>query len=96
MKTIVAKILGVSKSFLNIIWPLLTKQLGTSLAVVLPIAVGIVRELAKNNNISNSEKRQEAFNKLSGAVKNEGIQAGDSLLNLAIEMAVNILKGSIK
>lgn len=94
MKTLIAKILGVSKSFINIIWPILTKQVGASLAALLPIAVEIVRDLAKNNEISNSQKREEAFNKLSNAAKTEGIRAASSLLNLAIEIAVTDLKVS--
>ena len=96
MKAIVSKILGVSKSFIDFIWPLVTKQVAVSLATLLPIAYQIVKELAKNNNLSNSEKRQEAFNQLVNETKKQGLQAGDSLLNLAIEMAVNVLKGVLK
>lgn len=92
MKTIVSKILGVSKSFIDFVWPLLTKQVGSSLAALLPLAFTIVKELAANNGISNSQKREEAFNKLTSAAKNEGINAASSLLNLAIEMAVSNLK----
>jgi hypothetical protein len=96
MKAIVSKILGVSKSFIDFIWPLVTKQVAVSLATLLPIAYQIVKELAKNNNLNNSEKRQEAFNQLANETKKRGLQAGDSLLNLAIEMAVNVLKGALK
>jgi|LauGreDrversion4_2_1035121.scaffolds.fasta_scaffold419389_3 hypothetical protein len=92
MKTIVSKILGVSKSFIDFVWPLLTKQVGSSLAALLPLAFTIVKELAANNGITNSQKREEAFNKLTSAAKNEGINAASSLLNLAIEMAVSNLK----
>jgi hypothetical protein len=94
MKTIVSKILGVSKSFIEFIWPLITKQVGASLAALLPIAFNIVKELASNNDITNSQKRKEAFKKLSDATKSEGITATTSLLNLAIEMAVANLKAS--
>ena len=73
---------------------MLTKQVGTSLAALLPLAFNIVKELAANNEISNSQKREEAFNKLTNAAKNEGINAASSLLNLAIEMAVSNLKVS--
>jgi hypothetical protein len=96
MKAIVSKILGVSKSFINFIWPLITKQAGASLAILLPIAYQIVKELAKNNNLKNPQKREEAFKQLATEVKKEGIEAGDSLLNLAIEMAVNVLKDTLK
>jgi len=94
MKTIISKLLGVSKSFIDFIWPLITKQVGASLAALLPLAFNIVKELASNNNINNSQKREEAFNKLSDAAKSEGISAASSLINLAIEMAVSNLKAS--
>lgn len=96
MKAIVSKILGVSKSFVDFIWPLVTKQVAVSLATLLPIAYQIVKELAKSNNLNNSQKREEAFKQLVKETKKQGLEAGDSLLNLAIEMAVNVLKGAIK
>jgi cadmium resistance protein CadD (predicted permease) len=92
MKSLISKILGVPKLLWAFVWPLVTKQVGLSLTVLLPIALGIVKELAENNNISNSEKREQAFDKLADAAKNEGMNAASSLLNLAIEMAVTNLK----
>lgn len=94
MKTLISKILGVSKSFIDFVWPLLTKQVGASLAALLPIALGIVKELASNKELSNSQKREEAFNKLADAAKAEGLSAASSLLNLAVEMAVTNFKVS--
>jgi len=96
MKTILSRILGVSKALIEFIWPLITKQAGASLAILLPIAYEIVKNLAKNDNISNSQKREEAFDQLYSVAKKEGMQAKDSLINLAIEMAVNVLKDAIK
>ena len=96
MKSLISKILGVPKLLWAFVWPLVTKQVGMSLTVLLPIALGIVKELAENNNISNSEKREQAFEKLADAAKNEGMNAASSLLNLAIEMAVTNLKVSSK
>jgi hypothetical protein len=92
MKTLVSKILGVSKSFIEFIWPLITKQVGSSLAVLLPIAFNIVKELANEGGMSSSQKRKEAFKRLSDVTKTEGLNAASSLLNLAIEMAVTTLK----
>jgi len=94
MKTLLSKILGASRSFVDFIWPLLTKQVGSSLAALLPVALAIVKELAQNKDISNSEKKEQAFKKLSEAAKSEGMNAASSLLNLAIEMAVTNLKVS--
>jgi hypothetical protein len=96
MKSLISKILGVPKLLWAFVWPLVTKQVGLSLTVLLPIALSIVKELAENNNISNSEKREQAFEKLADAAKNEGMNAASSLLNLAIEMAVTNLKVSSK
>jgi hypothetical protein len=96
MKSLISKILGVPKLLWAFVWPLVTKQVGLSLTVLLPIALGIVKELAENDNISNSEKREQAFDKLADAAKNEGMNAASSLLNLAIEMAVTNLKVASK
>lgn len=94
MKTLISKLLGVSKSFLDLLWPIITKQVGASLASLLPIAINIVRDLANDKNMSNGEKQQEAVKRLSDAAKNEGFNAAASLLNLTIEMAVTNLKVS--
>lgn len=96
MNKFFSKVVGASKTVVSFILPLVTKQVGVSLAALLPVAYEIVKGLAKNNNLSNAEKRQEAFNQLADATKKQGLQAGDSLLNLAIEMAVNVLKGALK
>lgn len=94
MKTIISKLLGISKSFLDFVLPILTKQVGNSLAILLPIALTIVKELASNNNYNSSQKRDEAFKQLSSAAEKEGINAATSLLNLSIEMAVTNLKSN--
>ena len=96
MKTLISKILGVPKTLWTFVWPLVTKQVGLSLTTLLPIALQIVKDLAQNNDIANSEKRQQAFVRLSDAAKNEGMNAASSLLNLAIEMAVTNLKATSK
>jgi hypothetical protein len=94
MKSLISKIIGVPKALWVFVWPLLTKQVGLSLTSLLPIALSVVKDLAENNNISNADKRKEAFNKLTDAAKSQGINAASSLLNLAIEMAVTNLKVS--
>jgi hypothetical protein len=94
MKTLISKLLGVSKSFLDLLWPIITKQVGASLASLLPIAINIVKDLASDKNMSNGEKQQEAVKRLSSAAKNEGLNVAASLLNLTIEMAVTNLKAS--
>lgn len=92
MKALFAKLLGIPKQVLEFLVPIVTKQLGTSLAVLLPIAFGIVKELASVENLSNKQKREKAAKELTAAATAEGINAANSLINLAIEMAVNKLK----
>jgi len=92
MKALFAKLLGIPRQVLEFLIPVLTKQLGVSLAVLLPIALGIVKELASVEKLSNKQKREKASKELIAAAAAEGINAANSLINLAIEMAVNKLK----
>ena len=92
MKSLISKILGVPKTLWTFLWPLITKQAGSTLVVLLPVAYQIVKDLASNNNISSSEKRQQAFDQLLDVAKNQGITAATSLINLIIEIAVTNFK----
>lgn len=56
------------------------------------VAVMAVSELA-TSSLSNEEKRKAAFDRIKQYAIAEGIQAKDSMINLALEMAVNRLKG---
>ena len=57
------------------------------------IAREVVGEIAAEPGIySDYDKRQRAFDNISAIINEEGIKAGDSLINLAIEMAVSELK----
>lgn len=56
------------------------------------IAIEAVTELA-TTNITNEAKRKQAFDKIKAYAKEKGIEAGESLVNLVLEMAVNKLKG---
>ena len=94
MKAFLIKLLGVPKDLIEFILPLVSKQLSASLAVLLPIAFKIVKELATVENLSNKQKREKAAKELGAAATAEGISAANSLINLVIEMAVNKLKVS--
>ena len=59
--------------------------------IVLHIALDIVMDLA-NQDFSNSEKREIAFNNIKDKLKQSGVQVGDSMINLAIEIAVQNIK----
>jgi hypothetical protein len=67
-------------------------QAADSLSRLLPLAAQIVGELALTNGLGNAEKRGKAFDRLQAAAATEGIRAGASALNLAVEMAVAELK----
>lgn len=92
MKTLLAKLLGISKQLLEWIVKIAAAQAADSLSRLLPIAAGIVGELALSNGLGNAEKRAKAFDRLQNAAAQEGIRAGTSALNLAVEMAVAELK----
>ena len=96
MKTLLSRILGVPKTLWTFVWPLVTKQAGSTLVVLLPVAYQIVKDLASNNNISSSEKRQQAFDQLIDVAKNQGITAATSLINLIIEIAVTNFKSTLE
>ena len=91
MKSIIVKALafltGASKSVLNFILPILKDSTSKLLADLLPIALEIVASMAESNK-SGSEKRNAAFHRITLAAKGRGIEAGASIINLAIELAV--------
>jgi hypothetical protein len=91
LQAFAAKLLGVSKTIIAFILPILKNQIGVSLEKLLPIALGIVTELA-SGQLSNSEKRDAAVKRLAAAATAQGISAGVSVLNLAVELAVANLK----
>jgi hypothetical protein len=59
---------------------------------LLPIAVDIVTILAQNNTLTSEQKRTEAVRQLGDTAKNIGIDVGLSVLNLAVEMALQKVK----
>jgi hypothetical protein len=92
MKSFFAKLLGISQQVWDFLIPLVTKQVSITLAKLLPVALSIVTELAKDNDLSGKQKRDKAFKDLTAFAKAEGLDAANSLLNLTIEMAVTKLK----
>ena len=88
MKTILAKLLGISRTFLDWILPILQSQAAISLERLAPIAIAVVADLATNNNLRNEEKRSIAVARITDAARAEGIASAVSLINLAVELAV--------
>lgn len=65
------------------------------LAALKDIALQAVAEVAKDPSlITDDARRKEAFKILSKLAEARGIKAGDSLKNLAIELAVQYFKAS--
>lgn len=82
----------ISPSFLKEVLPLFNRSLQSLIAKLLPQAVEIVTELAKNGELTDKQKQKEAFAQIQKIVKKEGLEAGSSLINLVIELAVSSLK----
>jgi hypothetical protein len=91
MKTILAKLVGISTSLLNFYLPILKQLFTTGMAALLPIALEIVRSLADTDK-TGSQKREAAVRKLTSAASELGIAASESLVRLTIESAVQSLK----
>lgn len=54
----------------------------------------IVQDVGRNTDWSNEAKRNEAFAKIKLIAINSGNELKDSTINLALELALNILKGN--
>jgi len=78
----------VSSAFLKTLLPLFSKQAQIFVSKVLPQALKIVSDLAAKNELTNKQKQKTAFDELTKVVKTEGLEAGTSLVNLVIELAV--------
>lgn len=91
MKTILAKLTGLTTSLLNFYLPILRQLLASGMAALLPIALEIVRSLADTDK-TGAQKREAAVKKLSSATQELGIVATESLIRLTIESAVQKLK----
>jgi hypothetical protein len=95
MKSIVVKALafltGASRSVLEFIIPILRDQTARLLADILPLALEVVSSLLTSNK-TNEEKRNAAFQRITTLAKERGIEAANSTINLAIELAVTRIK----
>ena len=60
---------------------------------LLDIAIAVVEEIEKDKEVlTNEKKRKLAFKRIKEKLKESEKEAKDSLINLAIELAVNYLK----
>lgn len=91
MKTLLAKLLGISKSLLDWLLPIVQNAVAQEIEVLAPIALNIVTQLA-TGQLKGKEKQQEAFNQLGAVAAAKGIEVGTNTLNTMIELAVMKLK----
>jgi hypothetical protein len=91
MKTILARIYGISTALLNFYLPILKQLFASGAASLLPFALEVVRSLAETNK-TGAQKREAAVRKLTSAASELGISATESIIRLTIESAVQKLK----
>ena len=95
MKTLLAKLLGISRSILDFFLPIFQTLIAGSLERLLPIALAIVSALA-TSELSGSDKKAVAVDRLKQAAFKEGVTVSASALNLIVESAVANLKANTK
>jgi hypothetical protein len=91
MKTVFLKIwawvTGSSVALYHFLAPILRSGVADILTELLPIALGVVTELA-TTNMTGGEKQKAATDQIKTIVIREGIEAGSSIINTSIELAL--------
>ncbi len=75
----------------KILKPFLLMLLSKTGQLVLTLAVEVVKDLA-TQDLSSSDKREMAFNQIEEKLKGKGMEVQASLINGAIEAAVQYIK----
>ena len=91
MKSLIAKVLGITSSIWNFYGPLLRRLAISGTGALLPIALDIVRSLADSDR-TGGQKREEAVKTLKSRAVAEGIAATESLIRWTIESAVQRMR----
>lgn len=91
MKSLLARLLGLTQAVVAFYTPVLKQLVATGLASLLPVALDIVRGLA-DAKIPNDQKFSLALNRLKETAELNGIAATESLLRYTVESAVQRLK----
>lgn len=91
VKNLFARILGISPRILNFFIPILKKIVAEGLEDLLPLALEIVADLAKQEG-SGKDKFEVAVRRLTSHAQEYGLQASASFINFAVETAVRKLK----
>lgn len=82
---------GLIKSFFTVFMQALLNLLMGKLSTTV---LQIVQDIGKNTDWSDEVKRKEAFAKIKLIAQNTGKDIRDSIISLALEVAVSILKGN--
>lgn len=89
---------GSFRNIFNVIVPIVQSRAGKLIDEALPIAVGIVRDMAKDQALPSASKRAAATSQLQTALVDQGVAAASditsSVLNLVLELAVSHLKAT--
>lgn len=91
LANILSRLLGLSKQFTQILVPVLQDAAGRILSQLAPIALEVVKSLTDSPH-SGAQKRDAALVRIQQIAAVEGIRASNSLVNLAIELAVQNIK----
>lgn len=91
MKSFLLKLLGISNKLLNFFLPIFQKTIASMLEQLLPLALEIVSSL-DSKKISGEKKFDQAVKALTSKAEEVGISAGISIINFAVESAVQRLK----
>lgn len=85
---------GIIKTFRSFLKQVFTSSTELLLAQIKDFAVEVVTTLGKTD-LTDSEKREQAFKDIKEYAINKGLNVKDSLINLAIELTVTYLKNKI-
>ena len=88
IKSLFNKFIGMCKRFIASALPLASQLL---IGKLRDVAITIVEKL-QATDLTDEEKRAEAFRQISEYVTNAGIDIRDSLINLIIELALQFVK----
>jgi len=90
LKNFFNKAIGFFRAFMKEVFTHSTELI---LAALKDVAMNAVTKLAQTD-LSNEEKRKQAFQEIKDYAISEGIQARDSLIFLIIEMCITSLKNA--
>jgi hypothetical protein len=94
MKQWLLKLLGILGEYLKVLFDSAIKA---ELEVIMPIATNIVKQVAKDPTLlSSSAKRDAAIAGILAEITAAQVQVGNSIINLAVELAYQNIKQTNK